>query len=489
MKKIFNIAVVLFAICFSFSAEAQLVVDFSGIAGDISQWVSKISENANEIVKPVAEKYETLKQAVAGAKESMEVVKKAKEKFEAAKKKIDEAKAKYEEVKGKVDKLKEKAEEVKGKVETAKSKTEEAAEKGKQAKEQAEAKAQYLDAQEKLKELQEERQKYIDDETSKYKANIEALQYNNKVYEQKIKEETEEGFVGVSPYQKNIEENEAIIAGMAEEIEAIPESDPVKAYDEQIAAQEEILAERQKEMEAIMEKVKSVGLVAGTAAISILGGLLTGKDSQLYAKTMETNFVPEGEAAGGELMSKIAKNRKEAAFEDTMEAYKMALQIKQQLQENSDMVEDLYQESAGVESSTGAILTETSGIKVKTMKNMLDFLKLQIAEMKMETALDMLDAPYEARLVENINFDDYVFTQEDATGEARKNWLEKAKNTGQKAVDTGKKAAETGEKAKETGKQVVDGAKGLAADAKNTVKQGEEAFGELGQSLKGEGNE
>ena len=88
MKKIFNIAVVLFAICFSFSAEAQLVVDFSGIAGDISQWVSKISENANEIVKPVAEKYETLKQAVAGAKESMEVVQKAKEKFEAAKKKI-----------------------------------------------------------------------------------------------------------------------------------------------------------------------------------------------------------------------------------------------------------------------------------------------------------------------------------------------------------------------------------------------------------------
>lgn len=536
-------------------AKAQLVVDFGAIAGQVTNWVTQVSENATKVVKPISEQYETIKKGIKGAQEACDVVNQAKEKYEAGKKKIEEAKAKYEEVKGGVDKAKSTAETAKGKVDSAKSTLEDTAQKAQEAKEQADAKTQYLSAQEELDEKIKEREKYIEDETARYKANIEALQYNNKIYIQKIEEDEEaasslvesfykksieeneeaivqmqeeikkitesenvesfdediaeklkasiealqydneiysqkmkeeeeqakeakeervDGFLGVSGYKANIEENEKAIAQMEEEIKKIPESETVKALDDDIAAKKEALEERKKELEATAEKAKGdakakaavYGAAAGAMVVSALGGLLGG-GGQEYAKAAADNFVPEGEAAGGELMSEMAQKRREQAAKDTIDAYIVALEIKQQLADNNKMVQDLNEDMAEVEDSKSSILTETSGIKIKTMKNILDFVKLQIAELKMETSLDMLSAPMEVKVKDSFNFDDYVFTQEDATGEAEKSWLEKVKSAKKGAEETIADTKKGVENAKKTAEDVKKQGEGLVKDGKS----------------------
>ena len=462
----------------SSSAKAQLTVDFGSIGGEVSNFVTKISENVTEVVEPVAEQYESIKKGVKGAVEASDVVKQAKEKFEEGKRKIDEAKQKIGEYKEAADKVKGVAGDLQSKAESAKEGIEGAAEKAQQAKAQAEAKANYLTVKEELDDLQAEKQRYIDDESAKYQANIEALRYNNEIYRQKKAENISLGRE-IDAYDEEIEKNNKSIEILKEEKAAIMESETVQKYDEDIAAKEEILKQREEEIKQITEKAAekakaigaTVGATAGTALMGALGGILGGKGAAAYDSVANQNFVPEGEVAGGELMGKLAQQRKKMAADDAIYAYVVALEIRQQKYDNNEMIEDLKKSMAEVEDAKSSVLTETSGIRVKAMKNILDFIKLQLAELKMETSLDMLDVPYEYKRKTTFNFDDYVFTKEDATGEKEKSWMEKAKglkDKTEKTIEEGKqKVEDTKKQVEDTKKQVedtVNDTKNMASD-------------------------
>ena len=463
----------------SSSARAQIVVDFGSIGSDVTNFVTKISENVTEVVEPVAEQYESIKKGVQGAIEASDVVKQAKEKFEEGKKKIEEAKKKAEEYKKKAERYKEAAEkakslaeDTKSKVEKAKSTVEGAAEKAKQMEAQAEAKAKYLTAQNELNDLREERQRFIDDENAKYDANIEALKYNNEVYRQKKAEEASDG--NDNTYDADIEKNNKEIESLKEEKAAIMESETLKKYDSDIAAKEETLKKSEEDMKAVTAKAAAIGTMAATTLVSSLGGMLGGgKGAAAYDEVANKNFVPEGEVAGGEILGQLAAQRRQMAAKDTIQAFVTALEIRQQKLENDEMIENLKTDMAEVEDAKSSILTETSGIRVKAMKNILDFIKLQLAELKMETSLDMLNVPYEYKRKTKFNFDDYVFTKDDATGKKEKSWMDKAKDLKKTAEDTyekGKKQADNAKKQYEDAKKQYDDVKGTVDGTINDAK-------------------
>lgn len=461
----------------SSSARAQIVVDFGSIGSDVSNFVTKISENVTQIVQPIADQYESIKKGIQGAVEASDVVKQAKEKFEEGKKKIEEAKKKAEEYKAAAEKAKKLAEDTKSKVEKAKSGVEGAAEKAKQMKAQAEAKAQYLTVQNELNDLREERQRYIDDENAKYDANIEALKYNNEIYRQKKAEDASSG--EDNTYDADIERNNEEIEFLEEEKAVIMESETVKKYDSDIAAKEETLKKSEEDMKAITAKAVAVGTMAATTLASSLGGILGGKGAAAYDEVANKNFAPEGEIAGPEIMEKLAAQRRQMAAKDTIQAYITALEIRQQKIDNDEMIEQLKTDMAEVEDAKSSILTETSGIRVKAMKNILDFIKLQLAELKMETSLDMLNVPYEYKRKTNFNFDDYVFTKEDATGEKEKSWMDKAKDLKKTAEDT----YEKGQKQVDNAKKQVDDAKNQYNELKGTVDEAINDAKDIGNDL------
>ena len=480
MKKI-AILTSLTTLFISTSALAQLTVDFGSIGSDITNGISVISDNVTETVKPIAEEYESMKKGIKGTIESAEVVKKAKEQVENAQKKIAEAKEKYNKYKGTVDQAKSMADNAKKDAEEAQKKAQEAQKKAEQMKEQAEAQAAYVTAKTELDKLKEEKQKFIDDEKAKFTANIKALEQNNVVYKQKIDENISDiADEQTKSYEEMLKKNEEAIAYLQKEMNEIENSETVKELDESIAQKEEAVAEKQKEMEAkAKEKAAVIGAMDGGVAISMIGGLFSGDNKAAYDNVYKESFIAEGEAPGGEAVSRIMRKRKVEAMNDVIDAYIVAFEMKQQWLEKNKMKDDLSKEMAKSDDSKTAITTETSGIRVRAMKNILDFLKLQAAEMKMLTAVDRLDVDYVGKSKAAFNFDDYLFTEEDAKGTKNKSLIDQAKDAKKNiedAVDSGKKTAESAKKTVDDAKQTVEETKKEAEALANDVKELENDF-------------
>lgn len=404
MKKLRVIAAVLFLVCMVFAtpSSAMINIDFGRAAGKISDFVTKVSENVQKVVEPVAEKYQTIKKGLKGAMESSEKIKKAKEFYKNTKEKIDD-------VKKTVDDAKQVVSDAKNTASGALSDAKNAKDKAEDAKKQAEAVATLKESKDALTKLEKEQSDYVSSEKQRIDAQIKVLEDNNNTLSRMGEDEDAE-------FRKaQMEKNNASIAELESEKGAIERSEKYQSFEQQKSTAKEDIKLKEQEVEKLSQKALSKGKDVGSKAVDKLAGMLSGGDGG-YGEAAEKNFIAEGNPVGGDLLSQISNNRKKAAGEDTLNAYIDALRIKNNIESNEKTLDELKKSVIETDSQTGALLIETSGIRVQIMHILLDYIKLMSADLKMMTANDMINMPYEYQHKENFNFDDYIFTKKDAQG-------------------------------------------------------------------------
>lgn len=404
MKKLRVIAAVLFLECMVFAtpSSAMINIDFGRAAGKISDFVTKVSENVQKVVEPVAEKYQTIKKGLKGAMESSEKIKKAKEFYKNTKEKIDD-------VKKTVDDAKQVVSDAKNTASGALSDAKNAKDKAEDAKKQAEAVATLKESKDALTKLEKEQSDYVSSEKQRIDAQIKVLEDNNNTLSRMGEDEDAE-------FRKaQMEKNNASIAELESEKGAIERSEKYQSFEQQKSTAKEDIKLKEQEVEKLSQKALSKGKDVGSKAVDKLAGMLSGGDGG-YGEAAEKNFIAEGNPVGGDLLSQISNNRKKAAGEDTLNAYIDALRIKNNIESNEKTLDELKKSVIETDSQTGALLIETSGIRVQIMHILLDYIKLMSADLKMMTANDMINMPYEYQHKENFNFDDYIFTKKDAQG-------------------------------------------------------------------------
>lgn len=404
MKKLRVIAAVLFLVCMVFAtpSSAMINIDFGRAAGKISDFVTKVSENVQKVVEPIAEKYQTIKKGLKGAMESSEKIKKAKEFYKNTKEKIDDVKKTVDDAKQVVSDAKNTASEALSDAKNAKDKAEDA-------KKQAEAVATLKESKDALTKLEKEQSDYVSSEKQRIDAQIKVLEDNNNTLSRMGEDEDAE-------FRKaQMEKNNASIAELESEKGAIERSEKYQSFEQQKSTAKEDIKLKEQEVEKLSQKALSKGKDVGNKAVDKLAGMLSGGDGG-YGEAAEKNFIAEGNPVGGDLLSQISNNRKKAAGEDTLNAYIDALRIKNNIESNEKTLDELKKSVIETDSQTGALLIETSGIRVQIMHILLDYIKLMSADLKMMTANDMINMPYEYQHKENFNFDDYIFTKKDAQG-------------------------------------------------------------------------
>lgn len=404
MKKLRVIAAVLFLVCMVFAtpSSAMINIDFGRAAGKISDFVTKVSENVQKVVEPIAEKYQTIKKGLKGAMESSEKIKKAKEFYKNTKEKIDDVKKTVDDAKQVVSDAKNTASEALSDAKNAKDKAEDA-------KKQAEAVATLKESKDALTKLEKEQSDYVSSEKQRIDAQIKVLEDNNNTLSRMGEDEDAE-------FRKaQMEKNNASIAELESEKGAIERSEKYQSFEQQKSTAKEDIKLKEQEVEKLSQKALSKGKDVGSKAVDKLAGMLSGGDGG-YGEAAEKNFIAEGNPVGGDLLSQISNNRKKAAGEDTLNAYIDALRIKNNIESNEKTLDELKKSVIETDSQTGALLIETSGIRVQIMHILLDYIKLMSADLKMMTANDMINMPYEYQHKENFNFDDYIFTKKDAQG-------------------------------------------------------------------------
>ena len=411
MKKLRVIAAVLFLVCMVFAtpSSAMINIDFGRAAGKISDFVTKVSENVQKVVEPIAEKYQTIKKGLKGAIESSEKIKKAKEFYKNTKEKIDDVKKTVDDAKQVVSDAKNTASGVLSDAKNAKDKAENAYKKAEDAKKQAEAVATLKESKDALTKLEKEQSDYVSAEKQRIDAQIKVLEDNNNTLSRMGEDEDAE-------FRKaQMEKNNASIAELESEKGAIERSEKYQSFEQQKSTAKEDIKLKEQEVEKLSQKALSKGKDLGSKAVDKLAGMLSGGDGG-YGDAAENNFIAEGNPVGGDLLSQISNNRKKAAGEDTLNAYIDALRIKNNIESNEKTLDELKKSVIETDSQTGALLIETSGIRVQIMHILLDYIKLMSADLKMMTANDMINMPYEYQHKENFNFDDYIFTKKDAQG-------------------------------------------------------------------------
>ena len=452
------------------SSSAVINIDFGATAAEINAWITRISENATKAIQPVVEQYQSIKKGIHGAIESSEAIQKGKELYEAGKEKFQEAKKAYSETKKEVDKYK-------GEIEAGKAEVE-------QLKQEAESKVQEVQAeqkkveekkaslQEELSKVKEEREQYLQDEKASLEADIKTLEDNIAVYKQA---EAQKGIEDPLVAQQ-VKESESQIAELKKVMAELPSSDAVREYDTQIESLEAQISDKNDQIAAIAITIG--GLVAGTVGGTVKNAVqnaLRSKSEAAYAKAIDENFIPEGAIPGGEALDKIARNRRIEALKATLDAYEAAIQIKQNMAKMEEQAEENRKKAAEMEDMKGRGSMEVSGIRVEAMQNFLDTIKLMTVELKMQTALDMMSVPPEYQYKSKFNFDDYIFTEDDAKRITKKNGS---------LIDKGKDLVNKGNDLVNKGKEAINKGTEMMNDVKDIGSDVKEAVGGVGDSVK-----
>jgi len=474
MKKIQTLVfAVLFG--FAFNAAAQIKVDAGDVGGTAVDIVGGVSLDASKIIDPVAEKYQTIKKGLKGAIESSEKIQKAKEKYEELKKKREAIQQRINDMKAKVARAKKLVDDAKSTVNNAIGvvkgvaddankaikKAEEYKQKAENLKKQAEAVAKLKASKEELSNLETQQKAFVDEQNQSLDAQIKVLNDNNETLEQMGEEEDEQ-------FRKiQIKQNKGSIETLEKQKSDIKTSERYQDFENQKKALQKDVQEKEKLVEQITNKLAAKGSkladkAAGKATAAV-DSLLSGQSKE-YDAISSKFFIPANEVEGGEILSQVIKERKKEAGKATLKAYATAMRIKSNLEVNQKALDDLKEDVAGTDSQTGALLIETSGTRVQIMHALLDYIKLMSAELKMLTANDLMNLPLRYEHKKEFNFDDYVFTSDDAKG------IKKSKGLSISGIKS--TISDTKNTISQT-KDNINAAKDFVGTAKDTLSSGE----------------
>ena len=368
MNKLQKLSVIIlfgFVVFNTSPAEAQIKFDFGSLAGSIQELVGRIQGKISDVQRYVQNQV-TMLTRVAG--EAKGLVADAKGRIESAKATVSGAVGKATDA-----------------VNSAKSAVDQAKETATNTASAALAKAQELKqlqmdisvAQESYKQALMDIEDSIFAETEKYEENNEKLQ--------KMMDQTNDSAQKAS-YQQMIDNNNAKI----KEIE-----DKYAQQKEQKKAETDAVVKSINEtLDKLKAEVAELNPINKESATKALSGMFSGDSSNEVAGEMnaviQDNFYAKGEEMSSSRNGQIVNHRRETALNDSADVFAKAVDILKEDDSLLDYIEELKKGGEMAETEQGILQMDIS-VKIEQMRQLLKLARLWAAELKMETAKDMVN--------------------------------------------------------------------------------------------------
>ena len=402
--------------CLTSISNAQIKFDIPQVAHQAVKLPGKISGIAADTQKQV-EHMKTYTKMLDGAKEGLAKVKKLKQSVES---KIAEVKDKVtsaiSEVQGAIDSAKS---QVQGAIDSAKSQVQGAIDSAKSAAQGAISQAQnavgsatsavqgalgpaqeLINAQTALSRSKSECDAKIKELESSRDASINKYKENNQILEQDSLANPQNKLAN----QEQIEQNNAKIAELEKSCQqSIAETKATydelnKQYEDQIS-----------QLKSAATNVDPLSNIDKDSAKKALSGMFGGDAGGAMNEIIADNFYASGEEASSERNGEINHHRRDAALTDTTEVFHQAVKVMSAGDSGLEYTKSLQSNAQVTETTPAAVMLDLS-LKVETLKVMLTYARLLVAEMKMMTAKDMIGLD---KKLNNYNKDVTVFNLDD----------------------------------------------------------------------------
>lgn len=205
-------------------------------------------------------------------------------------------------------------------------------------------------------------------------------------------------------------------------------------------------------------------------AKSLLGG-----DGNALNSSIAENFYAEDEQEDIERNKQINNYRRKTEFQDMMESYQQAIKVLAEGDKSKDYADDLKSEGPTTETAPAPVVVNAT-LLVEQMRSMMKYAKLQIAEMKIATARDMVKMPKRLSDYSTIMESNLDVYEQIGQGKLKKSGF--SLNDAKKMYDKAKTGIDEAKSKYEEAKEVVSAAGELAG-----------AVGAFGSSIGGDSGE
>jgi len=221
----------------------------------------------------------------------------------------------------------------------------------------------------------------IDDSKS---AETEKYEENNAKLEKMIAQTNDES--EKATYQQMIDGNNAKIKEI---------SDKYEQQKEQKKAETEVLLKSINEtLDKLKAEVAELNPVNKESAKKAVSGLFSGDSSNEVAGEMnaviQDNFYAKGEEMSSTRNGQIFNYRRETAINDSADVFAKAVDVLKEDDTLPDYIEELKKGGEMAETEQGILQMDIS-VKIEQMRQLLKLARLWAAELKMETAKDMVN--------------------------------------------------------------------------------------------------
>ena len=281
----------------------------------------------------------------------------------------------------------------------------------------------------------EKLQQTLQDIEDKKNSEIQKYKDNNKMLEESIaKAENEDE---KKKYQEAIDKNNAKIKEISDKYaaeKAKTEEDAAKAMEE-ISKSIDGIKSAAATMESLNQNISGMMNLSNlTGSLDLKGNLslkgITDDPGESMNAIIKNNFYAKDEEESSKRNGEIVGYRRLMALEDSADVYAMAVGVLSEDDTLQDTIKALEEGAEKAETEQGMLQMDMK-VKVEQMNQLLKFARLMLAELKMETAKDMVQLN---KRLNNYDKDVLVFSLDDYKFE-KQSFLSSLKEKAAKAND------------------------------------------------------
>lgn len=233
--------------------------------------------------------------------------------------------------------------------------------------------------------------------------------------------------------QSKINEHQEVISYQDEVIADINNEDSeILAQDE---SYQELGAAKAKAEQKLADKISKAAGIAATAGMTLskLAGLLKKSPEEkkaTYSKVLEENFILPNEEKNAETVHRVKKHRTKVLIDAIVEAIVISAKYMNKSDKKDEEATETQENTVNAEQQLAAIGMSIEQ-KVQETQLLHEYNKLVIANLKLQTALNMNRQDYKLKNYSQeknpavLNLDNYVFTEDDiVSDDGKKGFLD-----------------------------------------------------------------
>lgn len=206
----------------------------------------------------------------------------------------------------------------------------------------------------------------------------------------------------------------------------------LQSQDSQILNNDEKYQKLAEQKEQVKQKLKSYALLAaGTLATKLFSassiqGMLKKDDetkTQEYNAVIQANFLMPEEAEISENVDKKRKHRSQELINSMAEAFVAGVKFRNKFDKTNEDLHRIQDNMEAADQQVAALGMQTQQT-IQETEVLHEYNKLLIVDMKLRTALNMLNQDYRLKNYDkdpaSLNLDNYVFTEEDMNSDEKK---------------------------------------------------------------------